>query len=98
MDLANVLSNSKVSQLLAMVLLENARFSPDTLQGAKLLLVQKYQQRTNASSSSTTEVAKKYSRKCTEILAILKNLQQNGSNDDDDCYTRLIPGYKLLSE
>ena len=33
MDLANIASNSKDSQILAMVLLENSHLKPDTLQG-----------------------------------------------------------------
>jgi hypothetical protein len=45
MDLANVSCNSQDSQLLALVLLESAQLTPDTLQGAKLQLVNKAQQR-----------------------------------------------------
>jgi hypothetical protein len=84
MDLANVASNSQDSQLLAFVLLKNAQLSPDTLQGAKLQLVQQAQQRTNTSSSNATEVAKKRSSKCSEMLELLHALQPNVSDDDDD--------------
>ena len=87
-------SNSQDSQLLAMVLLENAQLSPDTLQGAKLQLVQQAQQRTNVSRSNATEVAKKYSSKCSEMLETLQSLQQNGNEDDDD--TR-FSGYTVSS-
>jgi hypothetical protein len=79
MDLANVASNSQDSQLLALVLLENTQLSPDTLQGAKFQPVQQALPRTSTSSSNATEVAKKNSSKCSEMLEILQTLQQNGA-------------------
>jgi hypothetical protein len=68
--------------------------SPDTLQGAKLQLVQQAQQRTNTSSSIAAEVANKCSSKCSEMLALLQTLQQNVSDDDDDVPSS---GYNVTS-
>jgi hypothetical protein len=81
MDLANVASNSQDSQLLAMVLLENAQLTPDTLQGAKLQLVQQSQQRAALSGSSAIDVAKKHSTKCTSMLDTLLSLPGNSPED-----------------
>jgi hypothetical protein len=81
MDLANVASNSQDSQLLTMVLLENAQVTPDTLQGAKLQLIQQSQQRAALSGSSATDVAKQQSAKCTNMLETLHSLPGNSCYD-----------------
>ena len=80
MDLAHVSSNSQDSQLLAMVLLENAQLTPDTLQSAKLQLVQQAQQRLSSSrrndaSSSWTPLIEQ----CKSLLALVESLPQMSS-------------------
>ena len=81
MDLANVASKSQDSQLLAMVLLENAQLTPDTLQGAKLQLVQKPQQRAALSGSSATNLSGQYCAQCTNMLDTLNSVQGNSSEN-----------------
>jgi hypothetical protein len=71
MDLANVSCNSQDSQLLALVLLENAQLTPDTLQGAKLQLVQQAQQRVTGSNDQTQPAHKQCIDKCTQMLSTL---------------------------
>jgi hypothetical protein len=71
MDLANVSCNSQDSQLLALVLLENAQLTPDTLQGAKLQLVQQAQQRVTRSNDQAQPAHKQCIDKCTQMLSTL---------------------------
>jgi hypothetical protein len=70
-DLANVSCNSQDSQLLAMVLLENAQLIPDTLQRAKLQLVQQAQQRVSAGADQHNIAEKQCIDKITEMLSKL---------------------------
>ena len=71
MDLANVSCNSQDSQLLALVLLENAQLTPDTLQGAKLQLVHQAQQRVAHCSDQSNSREKQCITKCNQMLSSL---------------------------
>jgi hypothetical protein len=81
MDLANVASNSQDSQLLAMVLLEIAQLTPDTLQRAKFQLVLQSQQRATLSGSSATDFSKQHSAKCANMLDNFHSLPGNSSEE-----------------
>jgi hypothetical protein len=72
MDLANVSCNSQDSQLLALVLLENAQLTPDTLQGAKLQLVHQAQQRVAHCSDQSEHRETQCIAKCTQMLSSLE--------------------------
>jgi hypothetical protein len=71
MDLANVSCNSQDSQLLALVLLENAQLTPDILQGAKLQLVQQAQQRVWRGIDQSPSAHMQCIEKCTQMLSML---------------------------
>jgi hypothetical protein len=76
-----------------MVLLENAQLTPDTLQGAKLQLVQQFQQRPALSGSSATNFAKQHSAKCTNMPDTINSLPGNGSDD----HTGISPSTYIIS-
>jgi hypothetical protein len=84
MDLANVSCSSQDSQLLAMVLLENAQLTPDTLQGAKLQLVQQAQQRVILGNEQSHPVYKQCIEKCTQTLSMLPAPLPQGLPDSDE--------------
>jgi hypothetical protein len=84
MDLANVSCNSQDSQLLAMVLLENAQLTPDTLQGAKLQLVQQAQQRISRGSDQHHPADKRCIDKITEMLSRLSVSSSEGLPDSNE--------------
>jgi hypothetical protein len=78
MDLANVSCNSKDSQLLAMVLLEDARLTPDTLSGAKLQLVQQAQQRVYAGADQHNLAEKQ----CIDFFQVKSTVLKNFMTKD----------------
>jgi len=81
MDLAHVSSCSQDSPLLAMVLLENAQLTSDTLQIAKLQLSQKGQQRTSPLPPVHNPRWKSHLNVCNELLAMGNTLhvQEDGT-------------------
>jgi hypothetical protein len=84
MDLANVSCNSQDSQLLALVLLENAQLTPDTLQGAKLQLVHQAQQRVTHCSDQSDHLETQCIAKCTQMLSSLEtHLPENVQESED---------------
>jgi hypothetical protein len=72
MDLANVSCYKQYSQLLALVLLENAQLTPDTLQGAKLQLFHQEQQRVALCSDQSEHREKQSIEKCTQMSSSLE--------------------------
>jgi hypothetical protein len=90
MDLANVDCSSQDSQLLAMVLLENAQLTPDTLQGAKLQLVQQAQQRVALGNDKNPPVYKEWIGKCTQMLNKLTDPLPDGLPDSDETVTDIV--------
>jgi hypothetical protein len=87
MDLDNVSCSSKDSQLLAMVLLENPQLTPDTLQVAKLQLVQ---QRVTLGNDQSPPVYKECIAKCTQTLRKLTALLPDGLLDSDEAVTDTV--------
>lgn len=84
MDLANVSCSSQDSQLLAMVLLENAQLTSDSLQGAKLQLVQQAQQRATLRCDQSNPVYKQCIDKCSQTLSKLPDKYPDGLLDSDE--------------
>jgi hypothetical protein len=64
MDLANVSCSSQDCQLLAIVFLENAQLTSDSLQGEKLKLVQQAQQHATLGFDQSNPAHKKFIEKC----------------------------------
>ena len=84
MDLANVSCSSQDSQLLAMVLLENAQLTSDSLQGAKLQLVQQAQQRATLGCDHSNPAYKQCIEKCTQTLSKLPDKSPEGLPDSEE--------------
>jgi hypothetical protein len=72
MDLANVSCCSQDAQFLAMVLLENAQLTQDTLQEANLQRVKPGQQRVTLGNDQNHPVYKQCHEKCTQMLSMLR--------------------------
>ena len=84
MDLANVSCSSQDSQLLAMFLFENAQLTSDSLQGAKLQLVQQAQQRATLGCDHSNPAYKQCIEKCTQTLSKLPDKSPEGLPDSEE--------------
>jgi hypothetical protein len=96
MDLANVSCSSQDSQLLAMVLLENSQLTPDTLQGAKLQLVQQAQQRITLGNDQNPPLYTECIEKCTQTLSKLSAPLPDGLPDSDETVTDSVTLSRLV--
>jgi hypothetical protein len=84
MDLANVSCSSQDYQLLAIVLLENAQLTSDSLQGAKLQLVQQAQQHATLGCDQSSPAYKQCIENCSQTLSKLPDKYPEGLPDSEE--------------
>jgi hypothetical protein len=101
MELAHASIDSQDSQLLAMVLLENAHLTQDAMQSAKLQLVQQAQQRSLHSPQKQMPAIAPSLSKCSEMLSALQSLspisEGSGSDSDETHYTLTAEQHQFMN-